>query len=115
LQELWVNDNQIGKIENLSSSLQILYLCNNQIEKIENLPNSLLELWMDRNRIMKIKNLPNGLQILSVKYNRITELSLSLLESRHLTRFYHIGNPIKNLKHYNFKNNPLVLDNNQKK
>jgi len=80
IEELYLNDNEITKIENLEnlSNLKVLYLNNNFIVKIENLNslNKLGGLYLNQNNITKIENLASliNLKELYLNGNQITKI-----------------------------------------
>jgi len=80
LKKLWLDNNQITKIENLDGleELRVLGLGNNQIGEIENLKNlsGLEELELNNNKITEIKNLECLINLSKLKLynNDITEI-----------------------------------------
>jgi len=72
--KLYLNKNQISKIENIPSSVTELHLGDNQITKIENIPNTVTVLSLSGNQIAKIENIPNSVIHLGLSYNKITTI-----------------------------------------
>ncbi len=65
--------NKIKKIENLENlTITSLYMDSNEIEKIEGLPDTLKELYLGNNKITKIENLPKNLYGLALHNNPLT-------------------------------------------
>lgn len=54
LKRLYLDDNQISKIENLNENLERLHLDDNNISKIENLNENLERLYLENNNIKEI-------------------------------------------------------------
>lgn len=57
LDQLYLNNNKISKLENLPEGLQALNITHNNISKLENLPDGLRELWLNRNPLRSIDGL----------------------------------------------------------
>ncbi len=120
LEKITLEKNQISKIENLNSliNLKVLDISFNQISKIENLENleNLVVLFFTSNQISKIENL-NKLTSLSTLYlsnNQISKIE-NLENLKYLTKLSLDFNKIIHLDGIkkNSKLTTLYLDNNQ--
>lgn len=94
VKNLWLDMNNISKIENLPNAVNKLFLRNNKVEKLENLPEELEELWINNNNITVIENLPLSLKRLYINSNNVSEI-VSLPENIEVVQIY--NNPIKKI------------------
>jgi hypothetical protein len=85
INNIWLDINNISKIENLPNTLVRLFIRDNKIEKLENLPEGLEELWINNNNISTIENLPSTLKRLYINSNKINSI-VSLPENIELVQ-----------------------------
>ncbi len=111
LEELYIEDNQITKIENLPSKLEELYIGGNQISVLENLPKSLKKLYIRGNLVTKLENLPESLVYLCIEYNKVSVLENlpGSLETLHIrgNLVGKIENLPSSLENLSIRNNPV--------
>ena len=96
LEELYINNNQIIKIDNLPNTLKKLYINYNNITSIDknDLPPNLEYLDCADNQIMSISSLPPNLKHLDCAVNKLKELPKL---PRNLKELYCSYNKIKNI------------------
>ena len=74
LEEIYIVNNQISKIEGLNEKLQTLRLSGNKISKIEALNLNLKTLDLGKNQINKIEGLNENLLTLNLSWNQISKI-----------------------------------------
>ena len=104
LEEIWLNQNQIKKIEGFEgcTSLKRIFISDNLIERIEGLEtcSQLQELWLNENQIETLQGLSKltNLKILHIAKNKISRIGSYLSSLRKLEELNLSGNMIGSFK-----------------
>ncbi|XP_059178352.1 leucine-rich repeat protein soc-2 homolog [Physella acuta] len=75
LEDLFLDSNEIAKIENLPRNIKSLSLAGNTITEINNLPNGLALAILSANNITTVKNIPESVNAIYLSKNSISSLT----------------------------------------